>query len=155
MRRLFCLTLVLCWVSPLLVQAQREKLPPRDLLQVERRWPNAVRTSTGLYTELLREGTGRKPVRGEVVSVLYTGWLLDGTIFDQNINPDDPFKFQLDRGRVIEGWEYALLHMHVGEKRLVIVPYEMAYGTKGRSPNIPRKATLVFEVELLGIQEQE
>lgn len=155
MRRLFCLLFLSISISPLLIQAQREKLPPRDLMQVERRWPNAERTSTGLYTELLREGTGRTPMRGDTVSVLYKGFLLDGTVFDQNLNPDAPFTFQLDRGRVIAGWEYAILKMREGEKRLYIIPYELGYGTRGRAPDIPRQATLIFEVELLKVHDKE
>jgi len=152
MRRLFCLTLLICCAAPLVSQAQREKLPPRDLIQVERKWPNATRTSTGLWTELLRPGTGDKPQRGDHVSVLYKGHLLDGTLFDQNQDPDNPFTFQLARGKVIDGWEFGLLMMREGEKRRLIVPFEMAYGTRGRPPDIPRKATLVFEVELLRIE---
>lgn len=142
-------------VAPLLlasaVHAQREKLPPRDLIIVEEKFPNAESTSTGLWTEKLREGTGAQPKRGDRVSVLYKGMLLDGTLFDQAQDPEKPFTFQLDRGQVIDGWEYGLLMMREGEKRLLIVPYELGYGTRGRSPDIPRMATLVFEVELLKV----
>ena len=152
MRRLICLTFAILCAAPLVSSAQREKLPPRDLIQVERKWPNAERTSTGLWTELIEPGTGRQPKRGDIVSVLYKGTLLDGTLFDQNLDPDDPFTFQLARGKVIDGWEFGLLMMREGEKRLLIVPYEMAYGTRGRAPDIPRMATLIFEVELLRIE---
>lgn len=152
MRRLICLTFLICCVAPLVSQAQREKLPPRDLIQVERKWPNATRTSTGLWTELIQPGTGRAPQRGDFVSVLYKGTLLDGTPFDQALDPENPFTFQLSRGKVIDGWEYGLLMMKEGEKRLLIVPYELGYGTRGRAPDIPRMATLIFEVELLRIE---
>lgn len=135
--------------------AQREKLPPRDLIIVEEKYPNAELNSTGLRTVVLREGTGRQPERGDHVSVLYKGWLLDGTLFDQKQDPADPFSFQLDRGQVIDGWEYGLLMMREGEKRLLIVPYELGYGTRGRSPDIPRMATLIFEVELLKVTPRE
>ncbi len=150
--------LFLIVTSVLLVSAahaQREKLPPRDLMIVEEKFPQAERTSTGLWTELLRQGTGRQPERGEHVAVLYRGMLLDGTVFDERQNPAEPFKFQLDRGQVIDGWEYGLLMMREGEKRLLIVPYELGYGTRGRSPDIPRMATLVFEVELLKITPRQ
>lgn len=152
MRRIVCLTLFLCGLAPFALQAQREKLPPRDLIQVERKWPQAERTSTGLWTQRLEPGTGAKPERGDTVSVLYKGMLLDGTVFDQTQDPENPFTFQLARGKVIDGWEYGLLMMREGEKRLLIVPYELGYGTRGRSPDIPRMATLVFEVELLRIE---
>lgn len=142
-------------VAPVLlasaVHAQREKLPPRDLIIVEEKFPHAESTSTGLWTEKLREGTGAQPKRGDHVSVLYKGMLLDGTLFDETQDPEKPFTFQLDRGQVIDGWEYGLLMMREGEKRLLIVPYELGYGTRGRSPDIPRMATLVFEVELLKV----
>lgn len=150
MRRFFVLLIgSLC--LPLFAHAQREKLPPRDLATVEQKWPDAVRTSTGMWTQLLRAGTGEMPRRGDTVSVLYKGYLIDGTVFDQHLDPASPFTFQLDRGLVIDGWEYGLLMMHQGEKRLLIVPYELGYGTRGRSPDIPRMATLVFEVELLAV----
>ena len=125
MRRLFLFSIVSILLFPLLGSAQREKLPPRDLIQVEKKWPLAVRTSTGLYTQVLREGTGAYPERGDMVEVLYKGSLLDGTVFDTAEDRADPFKFQLDRGRVIAGWEYGMLAMREGEIRLLIVPYEL------------------------------
>ncbi|MCC5023990.1 MAG: FKBP-type peptidyl-prolyl cis-trans isomerase [Candidatus Synoicihabitans palmerolidicus] len=132
-------------------QAQREKWPLRDLIVVERKFPEAERTSTGLWTEVLKEGSGAKPSRGDSVKVLFKGMLLDGTTFDEVSDPSKAFTFQLDRGKVIAGWEYGLLMMREGERRLLIVPYELGYGTRGRSPDIPRMATLIFEVELLEV----
>lgn len=153
MRRL-CLLLLLPLLLPVTALAQREKLPPRDLEIVEQKWPAAERTSTGMWTQVLQPGTGETPERGDFVDVLYKGYLLDGAMFDQNENRDRPFTFQLDRGKVIKGWEYGLLMMRKGEKRLLIIPYELGYGTRGRSPDIPRMATLVFEVELLDFRKR-
>lgn len=155
MRRYFLLLMISALVFPALASAQREKLPPRDLIQVEQKWPNAVRTSTGLWTVLLREGNGALPERGDTVSVLYKGSLLNGTQFDSAEDPEAPFTFQLDRGKVIPGWEFGMLMMREGEKRLLIVPYEMGYGTRGRAPDIPRMATLIFEVEMLKVTPRE
>lgn len=155
MRRYFLLLIVSALMFPALVSAQREKLPPRDLIQVEQKWPNAIRTSTGLWTVLLREGNGALPKRGDTVSVLYKGSLLNGTQFDSAEDPEAPFTFQLDRGKVIPGWEFGMLMMREGEKRLLIVPYEMGYGTRGRAPDIPRMATLIFEVEMLKVTPRE
>ncbi|WED63739.1 FKBP-type peptidyl-prolyl cis-trans isomerase [Synoicihabitans lomoniglobus] len=138
-----------------MASAQREKLPPRDLAIVKREFPNAERTSTGLWTELLRAGDGAQANRGDTVSVLFKGSLLDGTVFDEMQDATKPFTFQLDRKKVIDGWEYGLLMMREGEKRLLIVPYELGYGTRGRSPDIPRMATLVFEVELLKVEPRQ
>ncbi len=147
------LALVLTLFLPTALWAQREKLPPEDLAIVEQRWPEAVRTSTGLRTILLRPGHGAKPVRGDQVSVNYTGSLLNGKVFDQNQDPQNPFTFRVGRGQVIDGWEYGLQLMQEGEKRLFIVPYELGYGTRGNLPKIPRRATLVFEVELLKVEK--
>jgi FKBP-type peptidyl-prolyl cis-trans isomerase len=140
-------------LSPLVASAQREKLPPEDLAVVEERWPEAVRTATGLRTVLLRPGSGAKPVRGDQVSVHYTGSLLNGKVFDQNWDAQNPFTFRVGRGQVIDGWEFGLQLMQEGEKRLFIVPYELGYGTRGNLPKIPRRATLVFEVELLKVEK--
>jgi FKBP-type peptidyl-prolyl cis-trans isomerase len=155
MRCYFLLLIVSALMFPALASAQREKLPPRDLIQVEQKWPNAIRTSTGLWTVLLREGNGALPKRGDTVSVLYKGSLLNGTQFDSAEDPEAPFTFQLDRGKVIPGWEFGMLMMREGEKRLLIVPYEMGYGTRGRAPDIPRMATLIFEVEMLKVTPRE
>jgi len=155
MRRLFILLVVTLVGGSSLAQAQREKLPPRDLVQVEQKWPNAVRTSTGLYTEIMSEGTGAKPQRGDTVSVLYKGFLLNGTMFDSAEDPANLFTFQLARGRVIGGWEFGLLMMREGETRRLIVPFELGYGTRGRAPDIPRQATLIFEVELVKIEPRQ
>lgn len=148
--RLLILVLLLL---PLAASAQREKLPPEDLAIVEERWPEAVRTGTGLRTILLRPGSGAKPTRGDQVSVHYTGSLLNGKVFDQNWDAQNPFTFRVGRGQVIDGWEFGLQLMQEGEKRLFIVPYELGYGTRGNLPKIPRRATLVFEVELLKVEK--
>lgn len=81
--------------------------------------------------------------------MLYVGKLLDGTVFDQATEPDKPFTFRVRREMVIEGWEQVLQLMKRGERRLAIIPPEMAYGTRGQPPRIGRNATLVFEIELL------
>lgn len=136
-------------VAAPLLHAQREKLPPADLEFVEKNWPEAKKTSTGIRYIILREGQGTSPKAGDKVSVLYVGRLLDGKVFDQNQDKEKPFSFRVRREMVIEGWEQTLQLMKRGEKRLVIIPPELAYGTRGQPPKIPRSATLVFEIELL------
>lgn len=140
-------------LAPALAFAQREKIPAKDLEIVEKNWPSAKRTSTSLRTVILKPGQGETARPGDKVEVLYKGMLLDGTVFDQSLNPAKPFSFRLGRGLVIEGWEEGLQLMSVGEKRILIVPFELAYGSRGQPPKIPRQATLVFEVELVGIQK--
>ena len=156
MRHIRLLVLIIAVLGPAaLVHAQREKLPPADLAYVETNWPDAKPTSTGMRTQVLVSGTGEKPVPGDQVSVLYKGSLLNGTVFDQTRGPDQPFVFRVGRGMVIEGWEEGLPLMQVGEKRLFIIPFELAYGTRGDPPKIPRRATLVFEVELIKVEKAD
>jgi FKBP-type peptidyl-prolyl cis-trans isomerase len=133
--------------------AQREKLPPEDLEFVEKHWPDAKKTNTGIRYIIQREGTGDIPKPGNRVAVLYVGRLLNGTVFDEQMDKADPFVFRVRREEVIQGWDEILQLMKVGEKRLVIIPPELAYGTRGQPPKIGRNATLVFEIELLEIRK--
>ena len=148
----FLLVFVLL-AMPVLMHAQREKLPPEDLEFVNKTWPNAQRTSTGLRHVLLSEGKGELAKSGDMVKVLYTGWLLNGTVFDKSLDPEKPFQFRLGRNNVIDGWDQGLQLMRPGEKRLFIIPYELAYGTRGQLPSIPPRATLIFEVQLLEVKK--
>lgn len=134
-------------------RAQREKLPPADLEFVEKTWPEAKKTTTGIRYVVLKEGEGDRPKPGDKVNVLYVGRLLDGAVFDQATEPDKPFTFRVRREMVIEGWDQVLQLMKRGEKRLVIIPPELAYGTRGQPPKIGRNATLVFEIELLSFSK--
>ena len=136
------------------LHAQREKLPPDDLAFVEKTWPDAKKTVTGIRYVILREGQGDLPKPGDKVTVLYVGRLLNGTVFDQATDPEKPFPpFRIRRDMVIEGWEQVLQLMKRGEKRLVIIPPEYAYGTRGQPPKIGRNATLVFEIELVSFSK--
>jgi len=138
---------------PSALNAQREKLPPDDLDLVEKNWPQARKTNTGIRYVIEREGAGALAVPGEIVSVLYNGSLLQGgKQFDHNQDRAHPFVFRLGRGQVIQGWDQVLQLMRPGEKRLVIIPPELAYGTHGQAPVIPHDATLVFEIELLSVK---
>ncbi len=143
-----CFILVSLGVASTL-HAQREKLPPEDLEYVEKTWPDAKKTMTGIRYVIMKEGEGDTPKPGDKVNVLYTGRLLDGKVFDQALDPKQPFTFRVRRDAVIEGWDQILQMMKRGEKRLVIIPPELAYGTRGQPPKIGRNQTLVFEMELL------
>ncbi len=133
---------------PLALQAQREKLPPDDLAWVEQNFPNAKKTNTGIRYDVLESGTGEKAKPGDMVSVLYVGRLLNGQTFDQVNDREKPFRFRLGRGHVIQGWDQVLQLMRPGDKWVVIIPSELAYGSRGTG-RIPRDATLVFMMELL------
>jgi FKBP-type peptidyl-prolyl cis-trans isomerase len=149
--RLLFVSLTLIGLGATPGHAQREKLPPEDLEFVEKKWPDAKRTYTGLRYIVLQksEKGGPSPTPGMMVSVHYKGMLLNGTVFDETPDRDHPLKTRLGRNELIDGWDEALQKMHKGEKWLLIVPPELAYGARGKPPTIPRRATLVFEMELL------
>jgi peptidylprolyl isomerase len=110
-----------------------------------------IETSSGLgYVEIV-EGTGPTPKTGDSVSVHYTGWLKSGQKFDSSHDRGEPLVFPLGRGRVIKGWDEGVGTMRVGGKRKLIIPAHLGYGDRGAGGVIPPGATLVFEVELVGI----
>lgn len=96
-------------------------------------------------------GTGAEAVTGSTVSVHYTGWLTDGTKFDSSKDRGQPFSFQIGSGQVIKGWDQGVTGMKVGGIRKLTIPPELGYGARGAGGVIPPNATLVFEVELLGV----
>ena len=110
-----------------------------------------VETATGLgYVDLV-EGTGARPKSGDTVSVHYTGWLKSGKKFDSSVDRGSPFEFPVGKGRVIKGWDEGVISMKVGGKRKLIIPAHLGYGDSGAGGVIPPGATLIFEVELLGV----
>ena len=149
-----CLLFLLVFSAPLL-RAQREKLPDDDLAFVEKNFPDAKKTSTGIRYIIQAEGKGDSPRPGDLVSLMYAGRLLNGTIFDQNISREHPFTFRLGRNQVIEGWDQVIQLMKRGERRVVIIPPELGYGMRGSPPRIPRDATLVFLIELIDFKRDE
>lgn len=111
----------------------------------------AVDAFTFRYIDV-REGDGPEAKPGQKYTVHYTGWLRDGTKFDSSVDRKTPFEFVQGRRNVIAGWEAGFAGMKVGGKRRIIIPWQMAYGEKGSGP-IPTKADLIFDVELLGVQD--
>ena len=123
-------------------------------------------TNTGAanVTELIKQdtkvGTGEEAVVGKMVEVHYTGWLYDpskpdkkGAKFDSSRDRGTPFSFLLGAGRVIKGWDRGVVGMKVGGQRTLIIPPSMAYGAQGAGNVIPPNATLIFDVELLGLRQ--
>lgn len=112
--------------------------------------PKEVVTPSGLRITDLEIGTGAEAVSGEVVSVNYRGTLTNGKEFDSSYGRG-PFQFPLGAGRVIKGWDEGVAGMKVGGKRKLVIPPDLAYGSRGAGGVIPPDATLIFEVELLGV----
>ena len=142
---------VLC--VPVLLHAQREKLPPDDYDYVMKTWPQAKESNTGIRYVVEKQGKGPLLVPGDLITVHYTGKLLNGKIFDQNYDDKHPFTFRVGRGVVIDGWDQIVQLMRPGDRWLVIVPPELAYGRRGSPPKIPGNATLVFDMEIVGIKK--
>lgn len=113
---------------------------------------NTVTTPSGLqYIEIV-QGSGESPQPGQSVSVHYTGTLVNGTKFDSSVDRGQPFEFVIGQGNVIKGWDEGVMSMKVGGKRKLTIPPELGYGDRGAGNKIPPGATLVFEVELLGVK---
>lgn len=110
-------------------------------------------TESGLQYVDIKHGTGEMPKTGQKVTVHYTGTLQDGTKFDSSKDRDDPFVFTIGKGQVIKGWDEGLKTMKVGGVRQLIIPSELAYGSSGAGNVIPPDATLLFDVELLKIED--
>nr|WP_232526080.1 FKBP-type peptidyl-prolyl cis-trans isomerase [Sulfuriferula nivalis] len=109
-------------------------------------------TESGLIYEDITTGTGATAQAGQMVSVHYTGWLTNGTKFDSSKDRNQPFNFNLGAGQVIRGWDEGVAGMQVGGVRKLTIPPQLGYGARGAGGVIPPNATLIFEVELLGVK---
>ncbi|MEJ2504249.1 MAG: FKBP-type peptidyl-prolyl cis-trans isomerase [Gemmatimonadota bacterium] len=116
-----------------------------DLSAMERR-------STNMFVDDITVGDGARADSGDIVTVHYTGWLPTGTEFDSS-RDGDPFSAPLGYGRVIDGWDQGVVGMHVGGRRRLVIPPALGYGARGQGP-IPSNATLVFDIELLDVENR-
>lgn len=129
-------------------QKAKEEADRKIIEEIRNRFPDAITTNSGLKYVIKREGDGDKtPKFGESVTVHYQGMLLNGKIFDSSLIRKEPATFRI--GQVIEGWNEALVTMHKGEKRTLIIPPELGYGEYGYPGIIPPNSWLIFDVELL------
>ena len=111
-----------------------------------------TKAPSGLWYTDVTTGQGAEAEPGRTVRVHYTGWLPNGKKFDSSRDRGEPFAFTLGAGQVITGWDEGVKGMKVGGRRKLVLPPSMAYGEAGAPPDIPPGATLVFDVEVLGIQ---
>lgn len=109
-------------------------------------------TFSGLEYADLKVGDGSAARRGQTVKVHYTGWLTNGKKFDSSVDRNEPFQFTLGAGEVIKGWDEGVEGMKVGGKRQLKIPSQLGYGSRGAAGIIPPNATLIFDVELLGVK---
>ena len=123
-----------------------------DKEAIEEKWPGYQETPSGLRYVVAREGTGEKPLQGMKISVLFTALLIDGTEWNKTDDREKPFEFRLGGGEVIMGWEEAFADMRKGEKRVLLIPHGLGYGLRGRGETVPRRAALVFYVEVIDIE---
>jgi len=118
--------------------------------------PKPVTTSSGLQIIDTKPGTGPSPRSGQTVTVHYTGWLYvngaKGSKFDSSVDRGQAFSFPIGQGQVIRGWDEGVATMKVGGKRTLIIPPALGYGSRGAGGVIPPNATLLFDVELLGVK---
>jgi len=141
-------------VPPVLLWAETPKAVPeaKKIEKTNDGTGQEVVTPTGLKYVDHVIGTGATPKKGERVSVHYTGRLMDGKKFDSSVDRGQPFQFRIGVGQVIRGWDEGIATMKVGGKRTLTIPPDLGYGATGFPGAIPPNATLVFDVELLGVQ---
>lgn len=121
------------------------------LALIAQKWPNAIKAESGVYYVITREGTGKAVVAGQKLTMKYKGSLLNGKVFDDS-DMHAPLEFQVGRGQLIPGFDSQALEMKVTEKRTIIIPPELAYGSAGAPGAIPGNAFITFDLELLAVK---
>ena len=148
---------IVLWTQTPRESATQESLVPESNQQIQtsmQEQTNIIMQTlpSGLQIGDIAVGTGDEAKAGNMVTVHYTGTLIDGTKFDSSLDRGTPFTFSLGVGQVIRGWDEGVSGMKVGGKRRLTIPPDLGYGSQGAGNVIPPNATLVFEVELLGVK---
>jgi peptidylprolyl isomerase len=123
----------------------------KSMMEEKHTMADKIKTASGLEYVDEVVGDGASPVAGQKVTVHYTGTFPDGRKFDSSRDRNQPFVFTIGKGQVIKGWDEGVATMKVGGRRILTVPSQLAYGTAGAGGAIPPNATLLFDVELLGV----
>ncbi|AIW88972.1 peptidylprolyl isomerase [Treponema sp. OMZ 838] len=118
---------------------------------IKQKFPNAVKNENGVFYTIVKEGKGVKAQTGKTLTMKYKGSLLDGTVFDDS-DMHEPLKFVAGAGQLIAGFDQQAVQMAAGEKRTIVIPPELGYGSRGAGGVIPPDAYLVFELELLSVK---
>jgi cyclophilin family peptidyl-prolyl cis-trans isomerase len=135
----------------------KEKMEQKGIIskfetKMKNKYPEAITTQSGLMYVIKEKGAGENPLKGAQVKVHYTGKFLDGKVFDSSVERNSPIEFTLGVGKVIKGWDQAILTMKKGEKRILLIPHWLAYGKNGYPGAIPPESHLIFDVELIEFQ---
>jgi peptidylprolyl isomerase len=139
-------------------QTKNRSIPPhrkrktKPITPVSEKARTLIKTPSGLIYVITRRTAGQPPRSGETVIVNYTGLLGSGVKFDSSLDRGQPFKFKLGAGRVIKGWDEGIAKLRVGEQATLIIPPQLGYGANGVGGVIPPDATLIFIVELMGVE---
>lgn len=125
---------------------------PKPIVAYDVTGKDTITSESGLKYIMVQEGEGLNPYTSQFVSVDYTGYLADGTIFDSSIDRGEPIAFPIGVGKVIPGWDEGIMLLNAGAKARLIIPSELGYGEQGAGGIIPPNATLIFDVELLEVK---
>jgi FKBP-type peptidyl-prolyl cis-trans isomerase len=146
MKQIITAAILLLAAAALLAQAKPNTNAPTKVTG------DGVKTASGLQYWDIKVGTGDTAKDGSHVKVHYTGWLTNGKKFDSSVDAGQPFEFTIGRGDVIKGWEEGVSGMKVGGTRQLRIPPDLAYGQRGYPGIIPANATLIFDIQLLGVK---
>jgi peptidylprolyl isomerase len=134
------------------MNSDRPTAAPKPTISSTPKAMEPITTASGLKYEEVTVGTGATPATGQTVEVHYTGTLENGEKFDSSRDRNQTFKFQIGTGQVIKGWDEGLSTMKVGGRRKLTIPPDLGYGARGAGGVIPPNATLLFDVELIGVK---
>ena len=149
---LFSVCLLFTCVIDANAQTKRRRTPRVPATAPAKTTGAAITTPSGLTYLITKKGTGRQPKNGETIVVHYTGMLTNGVKFDSSRDNGAPFEFRLGVGQVIKGWDEGFSNLKIGDHAILVIPANLAYGSKGAGAVIPPDATLIFIVEVVDVK---